>query len=516
MPQSMQSIDLHTITLSPECLNALDYKFALKHKCLIFAIDSKSISIALDSTTAPLSLIANHIAKLYPAREITYFLATQAALEAQLNAIKDMQHFITLKQDLLQAHSSKAHNNIHNNINEDVAALALLDFVLIACIAKGASDVHCECIETHAIIRARIDGALLHIFDMELDIFEALSARLKIECKLDITNTREAQDGRFSRTFNNISYDFRLSFLPAFSGESIVLRILKHSTKPITLQTLGFNSANLALIKRALSTPNGIIILSGPTGAGKSTTLYAMLESIKSPLKKIITLEDPIEYHIPHTTQVLINDKQFGFDKALKALLRHDPDVLMIGEIRDKISLDIALRASLTGHLVLSTLHANDALSVIERLLDMGALDYLLNSSLKLIIAQRLARKLCNHCKQSVESTHIYHNLVKYQSICEGLDIAKGTFYAPKGCKYCHMSGYSGRVLLSEVLPFSQEVSAYIKNPHNKANALESLRQKGFKSMFANAMECAMQGLSSIEEIYRVCGDEKITAEISN
>lgn len=292
----------------------------------------------------------------------------------------------------------------------------LLDFILLTCIEQKASDVHFESFikngESGARIRARIDGLLQEIFHFESYVLESLSSRLKLECELDITQTRQAQDGRFSRIFNDVVYDFRLSILPSFGGESIVIRILCKNAETITLQSLGFKSAHLALIAEQINANSGIVFLTGPTGSGKSTTLHAMLESIKSPQKKIITLEDPIEYHTELTTQVLIHDKyDFGFSKALRALLRHDPDILMIGEIRDKQSLDIALRASLTGHLVLSTLHANDSLSVVERLLDMGAQSYLLASSVRLVISQRLVRTLCESCKVSIESQVVYDKL---------------------------------------------------------------------------------------------------------
>ncbi|MCX2717689.1 GspE/PulE family protein [Helicobacter sp. MIT 21-1697] len=509
-------VNLLEHTLCSWCLNALEYKFILKHQCLIFFADSQNVHIALKNTQAPLELIRAHISHLYPHLNIQFFCATNEAFDIQARHIRIFQHFCTLKNALLAQHK----NPQNTNENQDISVVQLLDFILQTCIEEGASDIHFECQNVvqdspiykytqdkhKARVRIRVDGMLRERFSLESDVFEALSSRLKLECELDITQIRQSQDGRFSREFGAQSYDFRLSVLPAFGGESIVIRILNKNTQTITLQSLGFNCAHLDIIKRNIIAPYGIILLTGPTGSGKSTTLYAILESIKSPTKKIITLEDPIEYQMELVTQVIVNEKHnFGFAKALRALLRHDPDVLMVGEIRDEQSLEIALRASLTGHLVLSTLHANDSLGVVERLLDMGAQNYLLASSLRLIISQRLVRKLCPHCKTPLSLQDMKQTLIKYNLQHFNDKIKNGVFFAPRGCGYCNMQGFSGRVLIAECLENADILCSYIKSPHNKAQMLQSLQEKGFESMFENGLKIVSEGLSSFEEVYRVC-----------
>ncbi len=506
---SLASVNLQNISLEQKCLDILEYKFVYKHKCLIFHVDESShtFHIALCTNDAPIGLIRTHILSLNPKANLSFFSTTNDDFNLIANQIYLFQRFNALKSELLKEHISPANAN---SVDSDMSAVALLDFILHTCIEQKASDIHFESFEHNlkrgARIRIRIDGMLREIFTLESNVLEALSSRLKLECKLDITQTRQSQDGRFSREFDGQIYDFRLSIIPAFSGESLVIRILAKNAQIISLSALGFNATHLDMLNRHIYATHGIVLLTGPTGSGKSTTLYAMLESIKSPNKKIITLEDPIEYHTQLTTQVLINDKyDFGFSKALRALLRHDPDVLMIGEIRDKESLDIALRASLTGHLVLSTLHANDSISVVERLLDMGAKGYLLASSLRLIISQRLIRKLCKYCKTPISADKIYGKLLDCNLTHLYESIQDGEFFIPCGCGHCNMQGFSGRVLCAEVLQISPFLYDYIKSPHDKAYVQKMLKESGFKNMLEEGMDILKNGMSSFEEIYRVC-----------
>ncbi|WP_300449573.1 GspE/PulE family protein [uncultured Helicobacter sp.] len=509
MDVSFPPINLHSLKLSESCLNALEYKFIQKHQCLIFDITQspQTIHIALKHTNAPLSLIRTHILRLYPQAHLVFFTTDEKSFALQAHHIYLFQHFNTLKNALLKQHESP---NDTNNKDTDISVVALLDFILHTCIMQKASDIHLESFEANgkraARIRIRIDGMLRELFSLESNVLEALSSRLKLECELDITQTRQSQDGRFKRVFDNHHFDFRLSILPAFGGESLVIRILAKETQNLSLEGLGFTKEHLTTITGHIQAQNGIILLTGPTGSGKSTTLYAMIESIKSPDKKIITLEDPIEYHTQLTTQVLIHNKyDFGFSEALRALLRHDPDVLMIGEIRDQESLDIALRAALTGHLVLSTLHTNDALSVVERLLDMGAQGYLIASSLRLVISQRLVRKLCPYCRAPLSAKEMYNKLLQSHLLHLWDNIKDGTFFAPCGCVHCNMQGFSGRLLVAECLQNTSLLGEYIKSPQDKAHIHAKLKQTGFKSMLEVGMELLKNGQSSFEEIYRVC-----------
>ncbi|MGH2266943.1 GspE/PulE family protein [Campylobacter taeniopygiae] len=365
-------------------------------------------------------------------------------------------------------------------------------FILEEALKINTSDIHIESRINDALIRFRVDGILKKFVDLEKDIYEALIFHIKFLAHLNVAESRKAQDGSFELKFKEEKYDFRISSLPLSNGESVVIRILKHNKEILELEKLNLGKKNIEILKKTLRSPHGMILLTGPTGSGKSTTLYACLNALKSIEKKIITAEDPIEYKMPLIQQILLNPKAgFEFNNALRAILRQDPDVIMIGEIRDEESLDIALKASLTGHLLLSTLHTNDALSTIDRLLDMKAKPYLIASALSLIIAQRLVRKLCPRCKQ--KST-------KYKQF-------QGNFFEARGCEYCHQSGFIGRELVGECLKVDDEISQAIRENKSKSEILALAKNKGFQSMFEQGLQKAREGITSIDELLRVLNE---------
>lgn len=520
----LEWVDLYAYELSTKCKEALESKFIQKHQCLAFAKDDQStLHIALPtsnldsilaqsnptitpntSMSSRITLLKSHLQALYPHFHFVFFQASQEAFDFQALQIAHHQEFTAL----LQAFQNEHINPSSSQNAQESSLLRLLDFILHTCIQEGASDIHFEKSSFSTQVRIRVDGMLRKRFSLEAQSFDALSSRLKLECELDVNENRKSQDGRFAREFNSQSFDFRLSSVPSFEGESIVIRILSKSVQNLNLTSLGFSHAQLACIQQNIHLPHGIIFLTGPTGSGKSTTLYAMLESIKSPNKKIITLEDPIEYHIDLASQVLINPScNFDFQDALRASLRQDPDVLMVGEIRDEETLQTAIKASLTGHLVLSTLHSNDTLSAVERLLEMGARDYLLTSTLNLIISQRLIRSLCTHCKTPLNPEEIHTKLTSlgFEHLYEHFLNQTNQIYTNSGCQKCNMQGFSGRILISELLPSSPTLREYIKAPHTKEQTLDSLRTQGFHSLFESALECVLAGQSSFEEIIRVC-----------
>lgn len=315
-----------------------------------------------------------------------------------------------------------------------------LDFLLEEAIAHRASDVHLEDKGDFGSIRFRIDGCLREIARLDKASMRKLSSKIKLESKLDITEMRLPQDGRYARDFGEIEYDFRISCVPLLSGESLVLRILYKHKERISLEGLGLSSEILDILSRALNRKNGLILITGPTGSGKSTTLYAALEALKTLQKKLITLEDPIEYQIPLATQIQINPEiGFSFYEALSFVLRQDPDIIMIGEIRDEQTLTLALNASLTGHLVLASLHSNDCISTLERLFEMGAPRSVIESSLICIIAQRLLGRLCSHCRGKREEGDLE------------------VFY-PVGCEKCQGLGIKGREVIAQGIYFDESL----------------------------------------------------------
>ena len=385
------------------------------------------------------------------------------------------------------------------NAEESSGILKLIELILKTAIISGASDIHIEPTETNCIIRARIDGMLKEIFVFDKDIFPPLGSRVKLLGNLDIAEKRKPQDGRFSATIMDKHYDFRMSTLPIMTGESMVMRILDKSKVMIKLEDLGMHPENYKKFRAAMDAPYGVIFVTGPTGSGKSTTLYAGMNAIKSVKRKMITVEDPVEYQMSLLQQVQVNNKaNLTFATALRSILRQDPDIIMIGEVRDKETLKIAIEASLTGHLVLSTLHTNDAVSAITRIIDMGIEAYLVSGALVAIQAQRLIRKLCPHCK--VKTT------LPQEVLKDVKDFIPETyqFYKARGCEKCMQTGYSGRDMVSEVLVVDEDMQSMIARGVSKEDILEYALENGFVTMFEDAAIRAAIGKTTIEEVYRV------------
>lgn len=340
---------------------------------------------------------------------------------------------------------------------------------------------------------------LTESFRFNKDIYPPLSSRIKLLSNLDIAERRKPQDGRFSATVLQKTYDFRVSTLPIINGESIVLRILDKSKAMIKLEDAGMSQKNFNIFSEALKVPYGIVLVTGPTGSGKTTTLYGALNNLKSIDRKVITVEDPVEYQMNLIQQVQVNQKVgLTFANTLRSILRQDPDIIMIGEIRDHETLRIAIQAALTGHLVLSTLHTNDAISAITRMADMGIEPYLISGSLIAIEAQRLVRKICPHCKQPVEiPEHAIEELHQYLP-------EKYQFYKGKGCKECHSTGYIGREMISEVLRVDDTLSSLIAKEASKAEILEVASKNGYVSMIQDGINKVLNGTTTIDEVLRV------------
>jgi len=367
-------------------------------------------------------------------------------------------------------------------------------------ILRRASDLHIEPDAQNMSVRTRVDGILQETFVFDLDIYTALISRIKLLGNLDISERRKAQDGRFSLQIGNSRYDFRLSSTPTLFGESIVMRILDQQKILMNLHELGFENKNLELFNEIIHSPFGIVLITGPTGSGKTTTLYAALNEIKSIENKVLTIEDPIEYQLPLVQQVQVNDRiGFGFNEALKSFLRQDPDIILIGEIRDFETLNSAAQASLTGHLVFSTLHTNDAPSAIGRMVQMGLQPYLIADSLVGIVAQRLVRKICPECKTE---TKPHKNLLKR---VENLISGDATFYTGKGCPKCSFTGYSGRTLISEILVLNEEISIMVSNGASKYDLAHYAQEHtGYEPMIVDGLNKVLQGITSLDEVLRI------------
>ena len=441
-------------------------------------------------------IIQDKVQNLFNRKLLKVACADPAQIEKYINKIalnESIKDVITEIRKELSSSSSQGQST------ESSGILKLIEIILKTSIQSRASDIHIEPTETNCIVRSRIDGMLSETFIFDKDIYPPMVSRMKLLSNIDIAERRRPQDGRFSAQILDKEYDFRISTLPILNGESIVLRILDKSKVIINIEDLGMHPDNFAKFKKSMKAPYGIILVTGPTGSGKTTTLYGALNDIKSVKTKIITVEDPVEYQLNMIQQVHVNEKAgLTFISALRSILRQDPDIIMIGEIRDQETLRIAIQAALTGHLVFSTLHTNDAISALPRMVDMGIEPYLVSGALVCIEAQRLVRKLCPYCKQKVTLSQKALDEIK-KFLPEDYQ-----FYKSVGCQHCSQTGYLGREMISEILSISDHIASIVANNASKEELKKAAYDEGFIDMFHDGVIRAANGVTTIEEVYRV------------
>lgn len=456
--------------------------------------DEISVYVAFKN---PFDVIAqDKVQNLFNRKLLKVAIAQPTQIEKYISKLalnESIKDVITEIRRELSSSASQGQNTENSGI------LKLIEIILKTSIQSRASDIHIEPTETNCIVRSRIDGMLSETFIFDKDIYPPMVSRMKLLSNMDIAERRRPQDGRFSAQILDKEYDFRISTLPILNGESIVLRILDKSKVIINLEDLGMHPDNFAKFKKSMKAPYGIILVTGPTGSGKTTTLYGTLNDIKSVKTKIITVEDPVEYQLNMIQQVHVNEKAgLTFVSALRSILRQDPDVIMIGEIRDQETLRIAIQAALTGHLVFSTLHTNDAISALPRMIDMGIEPYLVSGALVCIEAQRLVRKLCPHCKQKITLSQKAFDEVK-KFVPENYQ-----FYKSVGCPQCSQTGYLGREMISEILPISDHIASMVANGASKDELKSVAYEEGFIDMFHDGVIRAANGITTLEEVYRV------------
>ncbi|QFR39750.1 type II/IV secretion system protein [Candidatus Gracilibacteria bacterium 28_42_T64] len=398
----------------------------------------------------------------------------------------------------------------------------ICDNIIFAAVLGESSDIHIEPLSSYVRLRYRLDGELREILEYQSFLHQGIVARFKILSELKIDESRIPQDGRISRVIEGKSLDLRVSTLPTVHGEKIVMRIVDKSKKIPKLTELGIEGKNLRLVKKALSLPNGVILTSGPTGSGKSTTLYSALTLLNKIGVNIMTLEDPVENQVDGINQSQIKPAiGYSFANGLRTALRQDPDIIMVGEMRDKETVDIAIEASLTGHLVLSTIHTNSASETLTRLLNMGVQPFLLPASINVIIAQRLIKKLCKNCKEKISLQEIGNDalnnvknaiaLTDKKELTERVgDILKNpVFYKPVGCSECEGTGYKGRVGLYEALEITKGIKQMILRGESAMNINTQAIKDGMVSLEQDGVMKALRGETSLEEVYRVAKSQK-------
>ncbi|NDD30037.1 MAG: type II/IV secretion system protein, partial [Proteobacteria bacterium] len=390
---------------------------------------------------------------------------------------------------------------------EDITSpiISAVDRIIKEAISAGASDIHLETFELEMVVRYRIDGVLNEINTFESKEAAAIVKRVKILANLDIAQDRITQGGRISVAVAGQELDLRVSIVPVPKGESVVMRLLKKGSFNLTLRDLGFNETDEGRFRTVLSQPYGMVLVSGPTGSGKSTTLYASLAEIQRPDRKLLTIEDPIEYQMPRVTQVQVNnapreeEKRVTFAKALREFLRQDPDVILVGEIRDAETAAISVQAALTGHMLLSTIHTNDSVGIVARLRDMGVEPYLIGSVLLGGVAQRLCRRICSQCREAMPVPHGLAPLLAE----EGLAVTE--VFHGRGCTTCHGTGYRGRLGLYEILEVGGEVRELISSRARDEEIREAARAHGFRTLLQDGLRKVANGAVTYDEVQRVC-----------
>ncbi len=488
----LPSLDISKYNIQDEALQLVSEDFARKYSIIPLFLIENSLTIA---TADPLNIEVIDELTRTTGMEIMLVLSIELDIERSI----DLYYRSTTSLAQAQAAGDDV-RVVSREIHEDAEIIQVVDMLLFEAVNMGASDIHIEPRKHDARIRYRVDGVLQQYYSIPSDSVSPMISRIKILADMDIAESRRPQDGRFHFAQKNVEVDLRCSTFPTPNGEKVVMRILDEAKGKIDLHKLGFGGDTLKEWRETIKTSNGILLVTGPTGSGKTTTLYATLNSLNSVAVNIMTIEDPIEYSLENINQSQVNVKAgLSFTTALRTMMRQDPDIILVGEMRDVETIELAIRAALTGHLVFSTLHTNDAASTFTRLLDMGVDTYLVSSTVRAILAQRLIRLLCPRCKKPVEKTDELKHTLK---IDEWPDYT--SMQRPVGCIHCRNSGYVGRTGVFELLIPNQEIKNLIIKGASAGEIEAAAVANGMYSLNQAAQEYVLRGQTSIDEILRV------------
>ena len=503
-------VDLSNYVIDPEVISVIPEKTALQFKLIPISKNDEGNELVI-AMANPLDVYAIDFVRDYTKiKKIKCMLAPEEDVVNAINSYYELGEYDDILEKLgteiiFKKEEEEEDLKKLEAISKEAPIIQLVNMLIVQGVKDRASDIHIEPNERGLLIRFRIDGMLHDIRTLPHKIKSAIISRVKILANMDIAERRLPQDGRFQVKFGTREVDLRVSTIPTVFGEKVVLRLLDKSKGLIGLEHLGFLSDQLTQFESIISKSYGIILLTGPTGSGKTTTLYAALNKVNSKDKNIITVEDPVEYKLNRVNQIQVKPKiNLTFANTLRSILRQDPDIIMVGEIRDTETAQIAVHASLTGHLVFSTLHTNDAASALTRLLDMGIEPFLISSSVIGVIAQRLVRVICEKCKEEYVPT---------EDILYGLKIkdrlnkdSKIKLYRGKGCSSCKNTGYYGRISIYELIVLDEEIRSLIVTKAS-SNVINNLALKnGMKTLKDSGMEKVLQGITTIEEVLRVVG----------
>jgi len=492
-------IDLKTVKIPKPLLELIPEVAARAQQAIVFKKTKDSIQLA---SPHPDNYEFIKLLERQTGREVKVYYATPTGIEYALQYYKsDLRGRV---EALIAQLKTKGHKE--ENIVE------LVNVFLEYAYDSRASDIHIEPLKNETSVRFRVDGVLHRVVDYPREFHDKIVFRIKIMARLRTDEHAAAQDGRFDYKMRSTPFDVRVSILPITHGENVVLRLLAERSRRLSLEELGLLAGDLKKLKRAAKKPSGMLLAVGPTGSGKTTTLYAILEILNKPEVNIMTIEDPVEYTVDHVQQTQVNAKKnLVFSSGLRSIVRQDPDIIMVGEIRDKETDDIAVNAAMTGHLLLSTLHANDAATTFPRLIDMGAEPFLISSSVNVAIAQRLVRTICERCKMSyhlggeeLKMLEFEPQLSEYlERVGKKKDFSLITLYKGAGCRECGDSGYSGRIGIFEVMEVSGEIRTLITQRASSDLIYKKARELGMTSMLNDGVIKALQGTTTLEEIIR-------------
>ncbi|MEI7999164.1 MAG: GspE/PulE family protein [Candidatus Omnitrophota bacterium] len=510
---NLEIVDLNQVEIPLSVIERVPVKFASFYEFMPIAIDNNCLKLA---TSSPLDVRVGDDIRVHLGLELKEVLALKSDIKEALKkyyglASETIDKILTKEpRHKDQSHTQAWVEDIEKK-SEDPSVAKLVNQIILEAYQKRATDIHLEPYRDKVRLRYRIDGVLIDGNlppEAKLFLLPILS-RIKIMSNLSITEKRLPQDGSTVVRTNDQDLDLRISTIPTPRGESMVIRILPTKSMRTTLESLGFNEFNAAQFRTLLAKPHGIIFVTGPTGSGKTTTLYACLNELNRDEHKIVTIEDPIEYEMEGITQIQINSRlNFGFAEGLRSILRHDPDIIMVGEVRDLETAEIAIRTALTGHLVFSTLHTNDAASGISRLIDMGVEPYLVASSVEAFVAQRLVRLICPKCK--VED----HDAVEAvrDEITKTLFLSSNDFkvYKGKGCDHCHGTGYFGRTAIYEILPMHENIRAMLSSQPRVEEIKRAAIASGMQTLRQNGWQCVLKGLTTPSEVMYVASKDSL------
>ena len=492
-------MDLNKFFINPEITKLIDEKVARRYNIIPISKSGNVITLAMSD---PLNIFAIDDVKVITGLEVKPVISVAKDIESAIDNYYENETAKQALEEFKENYEVEDIDDLDQVMLDDInnaPVVKLVNSIVKQAIKMKASDIHIEPFEHFVRVRFRVDGDLQEIMTPAKTTHSAIVTRIKIMAKMDIVEKRIPQDGRIEMNMDGKEVDLRISVLPTVYGEKIVIRLLDRANFLFSKKQLGFSDVNLKRFDSIIKNPNGIILVTGPTGSGKSTTLYTVLKELNEMSKNIITVEDPVEYQLEGVNQVSVNTKVgLTFASGMRSILRQDPDIIMIGEIRDGETAEIAIRASITGHVVLSTMHTNDTASTVARLVDMDIEPYLVSSSVVGVTAQRLVKKVCEGCK-------IEYQASKEQKMILGIDTSEEVLlYKGEGCNVCGDSGYKGRTGIHEIMIVDKDV----RNLINEGSTIDSIRdiniKKGMITLKQNCVELVLQGITTVEEVLRV------------